>query len=248
MIHINHSSVMLFGNEYELYGLIIVLGIVFIVIANSLLAKQRGMDSSLVFRITTFFMFTTAVFHIFLQNEIPQSVLNWSYLIGTFSLPILFRICGKLFKADENDFTEIGIISSLLYSSCTKLSCTFSGCCYGPPWSGFPALMYGVDTHNPLVGTPLFPLQPLTVFAFFSLTLIAVFLFIKKVPQTFMWVLLLLCIACYYTSIFISPSSDGREFEALCMIILSLISAIALIIYKFHTASRLKGCDTNAKS
>lgn len=232
MIHINHSSLTLFGSEYELYGLIVIIGGVLIVLLNTLLAKHRRMDASLTFRITTLIIFGGVVFHIFFQNIIPHTILKWSYLISALLLPLLFRICGKLLKANENDFTEIGILSILEYSLVIKLSCTFAGCCYGPPWSGFPALIYGADTHNPLVGIPLFPLQPLMAIIILLLTALGIVAFFKNAPQMFLWSLLFLCITTYYITVFVSPASDGRETEAFCMIVLSLIISIILMIYR----------------
>lgn len=107
-IHINHSDVMIFGNKCELYGLIAVIGAVVITFINTIiLAKQRGMNKNLVFRLTMVILFGGVAFHVFFQNMIPLRLLNYSYMISVLSLPFIFGMGGHIFGADKKVFTEL---------------------------------------------------------------------------------------------------------------------------------------------
>lgn len=246
LLFIQHSSVVLFGRSVALYGLIAVLGAALVTVVSTLLARRRGINASLAFRLTMLFLFGGAAFHVFLQDLVPGALLNWSYVGGVLALPLLFGISGHIFGADRSAFTELGIVSVLAYSVVTRLCCTFGGCCYGPPWSGGLALVYGVDTHNPLPGVALFPLQPLMALFYLGLAIWAAILFARKRPQALLWIAVALNLAGYAINIFVSPMSAGRETEALCMLSLSLAAALGLLLY--YMRNKPKGANQNAQS
>lgn len=132
MIHINHSAVVLFGREIELYGLVAVLGAAVLTVISALLAKRRGLNASLAFRTALLTLFGGVAVHVFFQAEIPTAMLRLSYVLSLFAVPLVFRLSARLFGADKNAFTALGITTTLGYTVVTNLCCTLGGCCYGP--------------------------------------------------------------------------------------------------------------------
>lgn len=243
MIYIERSFVVIFGHSVELYGFIAVIGAILITVINTLFAKKKAMNTSLSFRLTMLIIFGATAFHVFFQGIAPSPVLKISYALGVLILPFVFRIGGSVFGGDKREFTGLGIITALEYSVVTRLCCTFAGCCYGPAWSGFCSLVYGENTHNPLPGVSLFPLQPVMVLFLLTVAIFAIAVFLKNGSHTWMWCAVMLNLIAYYLNIFISPSSDGREIEALCCIVFFAVIACSLLLY--YLTKKSKGVKEN---
>lgn len=228
--YIENSAVELFGNSVELYGLIAVVGAAVVTVVNTLLAKHRALNASLVFRLTMLFVFGSAAFHIFFQSSVPTFILKTAYASGAIALPFAFRLCGRFFGEDKDAFTSLGILTVLEYSVFTRICCTFGGCCYGPEWSGGVSMVYGKNTHNPLPGATLFPLQPTAALVLFVLAYIAAVIFLKKGSLLLEWAVLALNLACYYAVVLISPTGKGRETEAAVLISVFIAAAATLSV------------------
>lgn len=242
MIYIDHSSLSLFGREVELYGLVAVVGAVVITLVNTWLAHRRGLDDSFAFRLSLLVAFSITAFHVFFQNVMPQSAMLLFYAGGFAATVIVFWLGSRICGHDGKAFTQLGLLTVFGYSVAVKISCMLAGCCYGPPWQGAVALVYGADTHNPLPGVGLFPLQPVQVMAFLGILIFGGWVFLKKRPSVLLMAAGALNLAVYYTGILISPDSGGDP--AVLTGVVSVLFATALGLFAYVIVKRKKGAYT----
>lgn len=241
MICIHHSSLALFGREFELYGLIAVLGAAMITAVNAWLAHRRGLDASFAFRLSALALFSAAAFHIFFQSMLPGSALLLCYAFGFLGLTGLFWLGPRLFGHDSRAFSQLGILSVMAYSVVSRLCCLFAGCCYGPAWQGFGSLVYGPDTHNPLPGVALFPLQPVMALAFLGLLIFGTAVFLKKRPYILLLMAGALNLAVYYTGLLVTPATGAKT--GLVPVAIALY-ATAFVLFVYYICKYKKGAKT----
>lgn len=240
MIRINTSTVMLFGRECALYGVIAVLGAALITVLNALLARRRGLDASFTFRLTLPVVFGIVAFHVFLQDVVPDQMLNWLYPCSFLALPLLMGMGARVFQRDVRSFASLGIFTGLSYGTVARCCCIFGGCCYGPPRSGGLTMVYGAHTNNPLPGVELFPLQPLMAVLFLALAVFGAVVFLKKGPQILLWIAAALNLLGYYMAALVSPANQINAAVGFGMILLVSVAVTVLLTYYFIKKGRCR--------
>lgn len=233
MFHIDHSTVRFLGRQMEAYGLLAVLGAVLIIVGIAFLAHRRKLDASSAFRCALVISFSITAFHVFFQDNMPSAALLLYYPMGFGAVPGVFWLWARLFRQNSREFFRLGLLEVFSYSVVTRCCCLFAGCCYGPPWAGFPALVYGPATHNPLPGVPLFPLQPVLALGFLLILAFAVWVFLKGGPNMLFAAAAALNLAVYYTGILITPATTGGKTAIAAVVITLYLTALGLFVY--HT-------------
>ena len=234
MIFIDHSTVHFLGREMEAYGFLAVLGAVLTILGITYLAHRRKLDASFAFRCALLTIFSSAAFHIFFQYKVSAEALLFYYPMGFVIVPLVFWLLSRIFRQNGKEFFRLGLLASFSYSVTSRFSCLFGGCCYGPPWGGFPALVYGPATHNPLPGVPLFPLQPVAALVFLIILGFAVWVFLKGGSGILLAGASTLNLAVYYTGILITPATTGGKTAIMAAVITLYIAALGLFVYNFR--------------
>lgn len=215
----------------EAYGFYAVLGAVLIILGVTYLAHRRKLDASFAFRCAFITVSPITAFHVFFQNVIPADALLLSYPMGFAIVPGVFWLLSRIFRQDSKEFFRLGLLAVFSYSVVSRCCCLFGGCCYGPPWEGFPALVYGSATHNPLPGIPLFPLQPVAALVFLIILGFGVQVFLKGGSGILLAGASALNLAVYYTGILITPATTGGKPAIAAAVITLYIVAFGLFVY-----------------
>lgn len=219
------------GREMEAYGVLAVLGAALIILVVTCLAHWRKLDASFAFRCALVTVFSGAAFHIFFQNKVPSAALQVYYPMGFAAVPAAFWLFSRFFRQDRREFSRLGLLAVFGYSATSRISCLFSGCCYGPPWKRVPALIYGPATHNPLPGVPLFPLQPALALIFLMILAFGTWVFLKGGPDILLAGAAALNLAVYYTGLLITPATTGGRTGLLTAALLLYTTALGLFAY-----------------
>ena len=201
MMQINQSSWYLWGREFPLYTAIPIAGMVVAVVLNSILAKRRGLDPSFVFRVSLPIYFAFLLGQM-MQDSVPQSLLLFFYPVAVFGIPVAFGLVGRLLGKNSAALQDLGVILVLVFAMAARLGCFFAGCCHGVPWDHFGSVVYGSNTHCPMWGTPLFPLQLVSALLIALLLLGAIGMFLKGRR---LWTVAAWLLVVYYTHLWLSP-------------------------------------------
>lgn len=230
MILIEKSHILVLGRELPLYILIPIFGMVVAATLNAMLAKRRGVDSSLAFRLTAVVFFAALLLQM-ANDRFSPLLLMLLYILAVVGIPLVFGWVGRRQSQDPETMTGLGIVLVGVFAASLRLGCFFSGCCHGPAWDGVLSVVYGPLTNCPVKGEALFPLQlvmSLTHLLLLGLTVAGI---CRKKGSASLWSLQMLNLATYYLHIWISPALVFRRVEAMTVCLMSFFAALCCMAW-----------------
>jgi len=227
---------------------VIIIAALVITTFNTLFAKKKGLNPSVVFRLSAVVFFSFAVFILY-YHKLPAFLLPYMYMLGSCVLTALFWAAGKLFRQDPKEMFCLAVLSFVIYSVFSKLGCFLTGCCYGREYSGAFHVTYAPQTLCPLPNTPLFPMSLLTSFLFLVLAVCSAVILSKKSSYFLGTAIAFTDWTLYNMGIHFSHERINHLF--LNGIDLTLVFGIlslsgALVFWSIHTIKELKQNEKNS--
>ena len=191
-----HEYLHIFGQNFPLYGLMILAGII---VSNAValsLCKRFGGDKLEMLTIESYgivgaFLGSKILFLIIAHDQIAWSNLgNFKYLVSVLSNGFVFyggligailfmMLAGKIHKLDVWFYLRKFIFMIPIMHCFGRIGCYCAGCCYGRPYDGFGAVVFPAGSQA-VSGVKLFPVQLVEAGLVLIVAIVLIILEVKK--------------------------------------------------------------------